>query len=492
MGRANGPAATRPAVARLLPVAALLLLALVAACSPDTAPSQPRQSTAPASGPFVPVEFNRDDVDLAALFDKLHAEVRQQPQSSTAWGRLGMAYEINDYQQAAVDVYRRAEAQDADAFNWPYFRALLLAKAGEVEEALAALDAALGIDDGYAPAWLWRGSWLRDLGRFDDAIAAFERGRQLGAESIADAGIAQTYLRQSRAEEALALLAPLAERSRHPQIYRLLSRAHQALGDAEEARIAAARGRDAAPLEWRDPRHVEKWGFLASYGGRLVHAEQLLKSDQFKDAEDVLAPMLATYPEDEAVLANLAMAVGRSGDMERAFALVERGQKLNPAYYRFNNVLASLHFRQGDYEQALRHLRKSVEIDPVQAWPYEQMGSIMMRLERYDEALAAFDQALKYGAENPERLHYTAGMIEGARERWPEAIARFQRATTVHQAFTKAFIYLGRSLAEAQRFDEAKSVLAWAERLDTHAEDLESARVRLARLEDAAAQEREP
>lgn len=460
-----------------LPVAALALVLAFAACSNDA---------------FVPVEFNRDDVDLAALLDKLHAEVRLRPESSVAWGRLGMAYEINDYQEAAIDVYRRAEALDGEAFNWPYFRALLLAKAGDVEAALAALDTALEIDDGYAPGWLWRGSWLRDLGRFDDAIAAFERGGELGAESIANAGIAQTYLRQSRVEEALALLAPLAERSRHPQIYRLLSRAQQALGNVEEARIAAARGRNAAPLEWRDPRHVEKWGFLASYGGRLVHAEQLLKSDQFKDAEDVLAPMLETYPDDEAVLANLAMAVGRSGDMERAFALVERGQALNPAYYRFNNVLASLHFQQDEYEEALRHLRKSVEIDPVQAWPYERMGSILMRLERYDEALAAFDQALQYGAEKPERLHYTAGMIEGARERWPEAIARFQSATTVHQAFTKAFVYLGRSLAEAHRFDEAKSALAWADRLGTHAEDLRSARTRLAELEEEAGPERAP
>lgn len=482
---ARSTATTRRAVAALLPVGALALA--IVACSGDTS-SQAGQS---ADLAFVPVEFNRDDVDLAALFDKLHAEVRLRPESSVAWGRLGMAYEINDYQQAAVGVYQRAEAQDAEAFNWPYFRALLLAKAGEVETALAALDTALGIDDGYAPAWLWRGSWLRDLGRFDDAIAAFERGRELGAESIANAGIAQTYLRQSRAEEALALLAPLAERSQHPQIYRLLSRAHQALGNVEDARIAAARGRNAAPLEWRDPRHVEKWGFLASYGGRLVHAEQLLKSDQFQDAEDVLAPMLAVYPDDEAVLANLAMAVGRSGDMERAFALVERGQTLNPAYYRFNNVRASLHFQQGDYEEALHHLRKSVEIDPVQAWPYEQMASIMMRLERYDEALVAFDQALRYGAENPERLHYTAGMIEGARERWPEAIVRFQRATTIHQAFTKAFVYLGRSLAEARRFDEAKSALAWAERLGTHAEDLGSARIRLAELEKSPEQERE-
>ena len=427
--------------------------------------------------------YDPADVDLATLFEELLADVRAAPSSGALRGRLGMAYEINDYKEAAIDVYAHAAALEPTAFKWPYFRALLIAELGDPGTALEVLDAAIALDGEYAPAWLWRGSWLRDVGRFDEAITAYERAAELGANTTAQVGIAQTLLRQSHPAEALALLEPLAKKADHPHVYRLLGRAHLAVGNEDEARIAAARGRNAAPLQWRDPRHVDKWDLLASYGGRLVHAEQLLKAGRFEEVIEVLSPMLEAYPDDEVILANLAMATGRNGDIERAVELVERGLAMSPDYYRFHNVLASLRFHQGDNEDALEHLEQSVGVNPVQAWPYQQMGTIHMRQERYDDALDAFDKALQNGVENPQSILHTAGMIEGARERWSEAIDRFERATTIDPAFAKAFIYLGRSLAEAHRFEQAHEALAWAKRLDTHPDDLRSANARLAALE---------
>ena len=397
-----------------------------------------------------------------------------------------MAYEINDYQRAAIDTYAQAARLDPAEFKWPYFQALLIAKFGDSAEALEVLDAAIAIDGNYAPAWLWRGSWTRDLGRFDEALVAFARASELGARKAAEAGVAQTYLRQSRNQEALELLIPLAARTKHSHIYRLLGRAHQIAGNAEDARVALARGRSPAPLEWRDPRHVEKWQFLASYGGRLVHAERLLESGQFEDVIEVLEPMYQTYPEDEAVVANLAMALGRQGQLDRALALVERGLRHNPDYFRFHNVLASLYFHRDELAQATEHLNESIAVNPAQAWPHRQLGTIFMRDGRYDEALAAFDEALANGVENPEQVHHTAGMIEGARERWPEAVERFRRATAIDEAFTMAFVYLARSLAEGARFEEASRALAWADRLDTHPQERRGARIRLKTLQAAA------
>ena len=114
------------------------------------------------------------------------------------------------------------------------------------------------------------------------------------------------------------------------------------------------------------------------------------------------------------------------------------------------------------------------------------MARIFMQQRRYDEALAAFDRALQYGPETPEQLLHQAGIIEGARERWGEAIERFQRAVAIDESFTLAYIYLGRSLAEAGRFDEATTALDWAERLDTHPQELAGARARANALEKAA------
>ena len=437
----------------------------------------------PASPPPPTVALDHASADLVALIDELLRSARTLPKSAEMRGRLGMAYEVNDFEEAAVAAYEQAEALDPRDFRWPYFRAMLLAEFGDSEAALGAVATAIAIDDGYVPAWLYRGIWLAGLDRHAEARDAFERAQALGAEANAIAGIAQTLLGEGRAGEAATLLEPLSEELRHPHAYRLLGRAYQALGRQDDAKIALARGKNATPLQWRDPLQEQKWPLLASYGGRLVHAENLLRVGRFREAEEVLEPMRGAGPDDEAVLANLSLAYGRSGRTDLAFETLREGYRGTPGHFRFHNVSASLYQEQGDTANAIRHLEQSIERQPQQTWPYEHLGLLLMEEGNYDEALTAFDQALENGIDQPEQMLYTTALLEGIGERWDTAIERLERAVALNAAFTKAYISLGRCLAEAGRFDEARSALAWAERLATHPDELASARKRLADLE---------
>ena len=450
-----------------------MALAGLAACSGD------------AIGPPPSVPLDNADPLLVELIDEMRQSVLSLPQSAEMRGRLAMALEVNDFDAAAIAAYQQATLLGPSDFRWPYFEAILAAEDGDTERALEVIATALAIDDGYVPAWLYRGVWLVALGRHAEAQAAFERARELGARANADAGIAQTLLGEGDAEGAVAILEPLSAELRHPHVYRLLGRGYRALGRDDAARIALARGRKGTPLQWRDPLQEQKWGYLASYGGRLVHAESLLRTERFGEAIEVLEPMRGRGVDDAAVLAHLSLAYGRSGQLERAFETLREGFADAPDHFRYHNALANLHYEQDDVERAIAHLRRSVEIAPEQTWPYERLGALSMQQERYDDALAAFDKALDYGIEEPEKLLYTTALLEGMAERWEPAIARLQRAVGLHAAFTKAYVALGRSLAEAGRFEEAREALAWAERLATHPEEVASARLRLRDLEAA-------
>ena len=437
----------------------------------------------PATPPPPTVALDHASPGLVALIDELLTSAETLPKSAEMRGRLAMAYEVNEFEEAAVAAYEQAQVLDPQDFRWPYFRAMLLAELGDSEAALGVMAIAIAIDDGYVPAWLYRGIWLASLDRHAEARNAFERARGLGAEANAIAGIAQTLLGEGRAAEATALLEPLSEELRHPHAYRLLGRAYQALGRQEDAKIALARGKNATPLRWQDPLQEEKWPLLASYGGRLVHAENLLRVGRFREAEEVLESMRGVGPDDQAVLANLSLAYGRSGRTALAFETLREGYREAPGHFRFHNVSASLYQEQGDTANAIHHLEQSIERQPQQTWPYERLGLLLMEEENYDGALAAFDQALENGIDRPEQTLYTTALLEGIGERWDAAIERLERAVALNAAFTKAYISLGRCLAEAGRFDEAHSALAWAERLATHPEELASARRRLATLE---------
>ncbi len=108
-----------------------------------------------------------------------------------------------------------------------------------------------------------------------------------------------------------------------------------------------------------------------------------------------------------------------------------------------------------------------------------------MQQGHYDEALASLETAINHGVNDPVAALHTSGLIEGARNNWAAAIDYFERAVEIDISFTMGHIYLGRCLAEAKRFDEARRALNWAEKLGTHPDEVASARTRLSVLDAA-------
>ena len=438
-----------------------------------------------AVGPPPTVPLDTADSELVELIDDLVGSVNSLPHSADMRGRLGMAYEVNDFRTEAMGTYAQAELLDPQDFRWRYFGAVLVAESGDFESALPMIEGALALDSGYVPAWLYRGVWLNALGRYAQAREAFAKARALGATQNADVGTARALVGEGRYEQALTLLLPLVEETEHPQAYRLLGRTYQALGRPDEARIATARGKDPAPMTWRDPLQHQKWQYEASLGRRLMHGERLLEAGKFEEAVEVLEPLRDRGVQETAVYINLALAYARSGRREMAIEVAEEGMAGSPESYRYHNVFAGIYQNEDDDERAMHHLKRSVELQPAQVWPYERMARLLMDTGAYVEALAAVDDALRYGSENHEQLYYTAGLLEGVQERWPEAVARFEQATALDASYTMAYVHLGRCLGEMGRFEEAREALAWAARLDTHPAELASAEKHLAKLEAA-------
>lgn len=432
--------------------------------------------------PITPELGDADD-DLKQNLAELRASVLAAPQSGGMRGRLAMAYDINEFENAAVTTYEQAEALDPDEFSWPYFRALLLGKFSDYEGALDALGKAIAIDGDYVPAWMWRGEWLRELGRYDEAIDAYRRAESLGAESVAVPGRAQVLLDTGRANDALALLESINEVDPHPHLHRMLGQAYRELGRDDDARIAMARGRQAAPIRWYDPRLSKRTDYIFGYSGRLRHVQDLIRSGAVREALTVIDSIRDVRPDDPSFISTLAWAYTDAGRIDEALDVLHAGLEIHPDYFRFHRHFAQAYKKLGDREKLRQHLETVVTANPTDAWAFEQLGLLATQEERHDDALAAFDEALRLGTENAAIVLHTSAMIEGARERWAEAIDRFQRAVAVDQSFTIGYIYLGRSLAEVGRLEEARDALAWAERLGTNPDELASARLRLRDLE---------
>ena len=84
-----------------------------------------------------------------------------------------------------------------------------------------------------------------------------------------------------------------------------------------------------------------------------------------------------------------------------------------------------------------------------------ERGNQLWRLDRYDEAIQAFDQAI---ALNPDFIHlayYGKGKVLGYGRKYEAALASIEQATETEPNFTTAFLIKSSFLSKLNRFDEA-------------------------------------
>ena len=470
-----------PTVGYGMRMLSILVVAFLAACGDGGNHDDPSSRGSTVAEPIA-VGLDSTDANVAKVLREQIEAARMHPDSGSHRGTLGLAYEANGYDAAALKSYAQAEALAGDAFEWPYLQAILLQQQARFDEALERMDRALVIAPDYAPAWLWRGYWMLDVDRIDEAAVAFSRAHELGAGPAAVVGQARVHLRRDDAALALELLEPLSRALDHPLVFRVLGRALRDLGRIDDARLALSKGREDRQLTWEDPVLDRKTAFIAGFGGRMLTAESLVASANAAEALPILEELVVDFPEHATLLNLLAVAYSQTDQPEKSLAVLERAYGLAPEYYPLHLNLAGAYEDLGDDDRALRFLDRAIDVHPTFGVAHERKGVVLMRMGRYEEALAALDDATRHDARAPE-VFYFAGVIESRYERWPRAIERFQQAIDIDPAFTKAHVHLARSFGGLRRFDDARESLAKADALGTHPLDVRNARAWLTRLE---------
>ncbi|MBV8477052.1 MAG: tetratricopeptide repeat protein [Acidobacteria bacterium] len=265
--------------------------------------------------------------------------------------------------------------------------------------------------------WFLLAYAARLAGRYSTSVEAYQKGLAERPSSIEGlSGLAQTYAKMGRADEAEALLEKvLAANPRSTDDLRLagelflfqnpkqslsffnraeaikpdartellVARTYQRLGDETEARRWLDRARNRAPNNSEVLRSVA--GFLRD-SGQYEQAIAILQSIPRKDANS-LAELAYTYQvggrrkqaADTYVQAadaakgqveiqlNAAQALVNAGELGRAERLLERADALAPEHYRLHAIrgqILALENRPeqaaGEYQRALAHLPEAV------------------------------------------------------------------------------------------------------------------------------------
>ena len=432
------------------------------------------------------------DKDVAEHLETLLQSARALPTSGSMRGRLGMAYDINGFREAALATYQQAESLDPADFRWPYFSARLVAEDGEYGRALEHLDRAFDIDDAYSPAWLLRGSWLLRTGDAVNAMAAFARAFDLDGSAVATFGRAQALIASGEHAAAIEILEPLTKRFNHPYVHRTLGEALRGVGQLDAARTAMSRGSDAQPLTWPDERRDERMVHIRGHASYMF-AKQLSASGRVNEALAILERLQRHHPEERCgrdqdfflacnLMNSSSIAHDRAGFPDRAMATVQRGIAFRSTFAPFHLTIANLFRQRRDLDRALAHVERAIELNPARGYAHEQHGRLLFGLERHEEARTAFETALRFEPGKRTTLFYL-GLAEAELDNWSDAVERFQRVVRIEPDFALGHVFLARSLAEAGRLAEAREALHRAREHGADPAELRANEIRLRELE---------
>ena len=370
-----------------------------------------RSATALARVPAPPPAASMTPA-VAAHVGAAFAAAQQNPGSIDAVGPLCLAYHADMLFDQAERCYHLAIDLEPNAWSWHYHRALLDFERGGSPALAGRLRRVVELTPGSVPAWLRLGDAEFKAGRYDAAADAWGRARDLPEGPAASAapthhvevplaayaslGLARIALVKGDGAAAVAILEPIvAAQPRFSVALRLLADGLRATGRAAEAEAAVTRAGRLPPFApYADPAvdALARESRNATLLLRLASEADLAVNLEW--SEHLTRRALEFEPDNPEAIAKMARLHRAAGRNEEALALFERYQRMVPGDFQVLAQIATTLSALGRFEEAEGYFAQALRgVDD--AVTHFNVGLLMARAGRLDEAIAAYGRALE-------------------------------------------------------------------------------------------------
>lgn len=405
--------------------------------------------------------------------------VAANPDSAAAYNNLGRtSYQIGEYEQAR-QAYETALSKDSTLVEAHEGLGLVYLELEEWDWAQESLETALRLAPARARTHFYLGNLCFAQDKYAEAMVAYQRASELdpGLEeaqtnlvsatynlgitqaqadqvtaaeetfkqvialdpSYAEAHFAlgNLYLRQERWSEAIsAYEEALSVRADFPEAGNNLAIARynqgMSLYQAGDKPGAIGALRDAVEL---DPNNVQA---LIGLGG--VYYDQGL----FAEAVTSYKQALAFDPSSAEARFGLGNVYLKQQDPAAAITQYQTALDLKPDFPEAQHNLAIAYFnlglsqlQAGQPGVAVQSLMQAIDLDPTSAQAYLVLGNAHFQQKQWDEAAAAYEEAIRLQADFPEArqnlavAYFNRGVDRGNAGNASEAIQDFQRVLEI-------------------------------------------------------------
>jgi tetratricopeptide (TPR) repeat protein len=142
---------------------------------------------------------------------------------------------------------------------------------------------------------------------------------------------------------------------------------------------------------------------------------------------------------------------GRLAEAERVYRQILAAQ---PGHSDSLYLLGIISYQRGDYALALDQIGLALDTNPDNGLAWNQRGLALMRLNRFEDALASYDRALAVWRDHAEAWCNRGAALHELK-RFDEALASYDCALALQPRYAEALCYRGASLRQLKRTEEA-------------------------------------
>jgi tetratricopeptide (TPR) repeat protein len=192
---------------------------------------------------------------------------------------------------------------------------------------------------------------------------------------------------------------------------------------------------------------------LAITAGRQVRV--------WSDTAALLSHALKVNEDNEFAHHTYGNILSEAGEDEEALRHFREALRVDPRFFRARRDLASLLSKLGRKEEALEVYRRAREIDPDSHPVNFSLGSELARQQRYEEAEPFLREALLQRPDHVKTLRNLAATLL-RQQKYEEAAKLYRRALSLDPGHRRAERNLGEALVELREFEEAAGLLGEA------------------------------
>ncbi len=187
----------------------------------------------------------------------------------------------------------------------------------------------------------------------------------------------------------------------------------------------------------------------------------LLKKKEYSMAVNFLQSAINKEPNNAQYWNALGLTLSAMGEYKDAIEALHKALELNPELTDIHNTLGAIYTELGDYEKALKEYGQVLKDKayPTPYFVYFNIGLLKEKQKKYDEAIAAFEQAIAL-KKDFHRAYIPLAQLYYKKGKYADCLSAVKKAQKQFPNNEALLLLEAKANYMLNNYDEAKRILA--------------------------------